>query len=147
MHSGPHPHCHKCQDIVLFSKYGFIYFGCAGWWLWCTGFPQLWKGGYSLHVGCGLWGTRATVVVVQGPQSTGLVVVAHRLSCTVACGTFPDQESNLCAPHLCRQILLTTEPPGKSHSFFFWLSSIPLGACTPHYSSVNVPIYSLTSSA
>ena len=97
MHSGPHPHCHKCQDIILFLKYGFIYFGCAGWWLWCTGFLQLWKGGYSLRVGYGLWGTQAAGVMVQGPQSTGPVVVAHRPTCPAARGIFPDQGSNLCA--------------------------------------------------
>ena len=46
---------------------------------------QLW------HVG--------SVVVARGLQSTGSVVVAHGLSCSVACGIFPDQGSNLCPLH------------------------------------------------
>ena len=32
-------------------------------------------------------------------RSTGSVVVGNRLSCTMACGTFPDQVSNLCFLH------------------------------------------------
>ena len=38
-------------------------------------------------------------VVVHGLQSAGLVVVAHGLSCSVACGIFPDQGSNPCPLH------------------------------------------------
>ena len=36
------------------------------------------------------------VVVAPRFQSTGSTVVAHRLSCSAACGIFPDQESNRC---------------------------------------------------
>ena len=45
---------------------------------------------------CGLqqlWRT-GSVVVARGLQSTGSVVVAHRLSCSTACGIFLDQGSN-----------------------------------------------------
>ena len=38
----------------------------------------------------------ASVVGVPGLQSTDSVVVVHGLSCSTACGIFPDQESNLC---------------------------------------------------
>ena len=38
-----------------------------------------------------LEGTRASAVVALGLQSTGSVVVPHGLSCSVACGIFPDQ--------------------------------------------------------
>ena len=48
---------------------------------------------------CGLWGTPASVVVAHGLQSTGSVVVAHRLSCSTACGIFLDQGSNPCLLH------------------------------------------------
>ena len=34
-----------------------------------------------------------------GLQSTGSVVVAHGLSCSTACGIFPDQGSNPCLLH------------------------------------------------
>ena len=40
----------------------------------------------------------------------GSIVVAHKLSCSMACGIFPDQGSN--APALAGRFF-TTEPPGK----------------------------------
>ena len=39
------------------------------------------------------------VVVACGLQGAGSVVVAHGLSCSEACGTLPDQESNPCLLH------------------------------------------------
>ena len=42
-----------------------------------------------------LWHS-GSVVVARGLQSTGSVVVAHSLSCSAACGIFPDQGSNPC---------------------------------------------------
>ena len=52
-------------------------------------------------------GVRASVVAAFGLSSCGtwalehegLVVVAHRLSCSAACGIFPDQGSNLWTLH------------------------------------------------
>ena len=35
----------------------------------------------------------------MGSRHTGSVVVAHQLSCSAACGIFPDQGSNLCPLH------------------------------------------------
>ena len=32
-------------------------------------------------------------------QSTGLIVVVHGLSCSMACGIFPDQGSDSCLLH------------------------------------------------
>ena len=57
---------------------------------------------------CGAWalGARASVVVARRLSSCGSqalecssVVVAHGLSCSMACGIFPDQGSNLCPLH------------------------------------------------
>ena len=50
-------------------------------------------GGFSC---CGAWalGAQASVVVAHRLQRGGSVVVAHGLSCSVVCGTFPDQGSN-----------------------------------------------------
>ena len=45
------------------------------------------------------WCTYASIVAPHGLQSTGSVVVAHRLSCSKSCGIFPDQGSNLCPLH------------------------------------------------
>ena len=62
-------------------------------------------GGFARWV-ARLQGTRAVVaervgsaVAAAGLQSTGSVVVVHGLSCFVACGIFPNQESNPCLLH------------------------------------------------
>ena len=44
----------------------------------------------------GMW---ASVVAAHGFWSTGSVVVVHGLSCSMACGIFQDQWSNLCLLH------------------------------------------------
>ena len=61
--------------------------------------------------------------MAHGPLSSGSGVVKHRLSCSITCGIFLDQESNLCPLHwqvdsypLCHQ-----ESPIISYSFFFFL--------------------------
>ena len=40
-----------------------------------------------------------SVVVAPRFQHTGSVVMAHRLSCSSACGVFPEQGSNPCPLH------------------------------------------------
>ena len=40
-----------------------------------------------------------SVGVAPGLQSAGSVVAGHGLSCSAACGIFPDQRSNLCLLH------------------------------------------------
>ena len=76
--------------------------------LWCAGFSLRWllllRSTGSRHKGFSSCGTRASVVVARGLQSTGSVVVAHRLSCSAACGIFPDQGSNR-VPCLGKRIL------------------------------------------
>ena len=41
-------------------------------------------------------GCRASVVVALGLSSCGSWALEHRLSCSMACGIFPDQRSNWC---------------------------------------------------
>ena len=53
----------------------------------------------SLIAQHGLWGMWALEVEVPALQSTGSIVVVHGLRCSVACGIFPDQGSNLCLLH------------------------------------------------
>ena len=55
-------------------------------------------GGFSC---CRAWalGCWASVVAIPGLSSTGSIVVAHRLSCSMECGIFLDQGSNLCLLH------------------------------------------------
>ena len=68
------------SECLLF----FLFFGCTGSSLPCTGFLQLWRAGATLHCGvqashyggfsyCGAWaiGARASVVVVCGLSSCG----------------------------------------------------------------------------
>ena len=52
--------------------------------------------GYSVFSCCGTWalGAQASAVVALGLQSAGSVVVAHRLSCSMAYGIFLEQGSN-----------------------------------------------------
>ena len=68
----------KDRSLISFFLYGFIY-GCAGSSLQCVG--------SSLH---GFSCCRAWT-----PDRAGLVVAGHRLSCSAACGMFPDQGWNL----------------------------------------------------
>ena len=60
----------------------------------------------------GLWDTWAFVAVAPRLQSTGSIVVAHRLSCCPTWEVLPDQGSNLCLLHW-QENSFTTEPPGK----------------------------------
>ena len=70
------------------------------------------RGGYSLVVvhglpiavapfvaERGLWAAQASVAAAPGLQRTGSIFVAHRPSCSAACGIFPDQELNPCLLH------------------------------------------------
>ena len=94
----------------------WIFCFCFFWLLWvfvaARGFSLvLASGGYSSLRCTGFslrWllllrstGSRRTgsVIVAHGLQSAGSVVVAHRLSCSAACGIFPDQGLNLCPLH------------------------------------------------
>ena len=44
-------------------------------------------------------GHMGSVVTASGTSSTGSLDVAHWLSCSVACGLFPDQGLSLCPLH------------------------------------------------
>ena len=82
-------------------------------------FLSLWQAGATLYLQCmgfSLWwfllqstgpqSTQALVVEACGlnscgsrTRSTGSIVVAHKLNCSVACGIFMDKGSNLCLLH------------------------------------------------
>ena len=65
---------------------------------------------------CRGWGADAQAEVIargllhglgscsHGLQRMGSVAVVHRLSCSAACGIFPDQGSNSCVPCIGRRI-------------------------------------------
>ena len=94
----PHPlHC----KVVSF----FFFF----WWCWFSvvhvGFLQLWQVGAALCCSFSLrWllllqNTGSRVLGLQQLQYSGSTDVVYGLSCSQACGIFPDQGSNPCPLH------------------------------------------------
>ena len=74
--------------FVLVS--GGLLCSCGVWASHCGGFSR-----YRAQA-LGNVGSLTVLIVLY---STGSTAVAHRLSCSVACGIFPDQGSNLCLLH------------------------------------------------
>ena len=64
-------------------------------WLWCLGFPFWWllllRSAGSRYIDLSSCCSRAL--------EQGIVVVAHRLGCSTACGIFPGYRSNPCPLH------------------------------------------------
>ena len=80
----------------------FIYlfiFGCVGSSFLCEGFLVAASGGHSSSRCAGLSLSWPLLLRSTGSRRTGLVVVAHGPSCSVACGILPDQGSNPCSLH------------------------------------------------
>ena len=85
-----------CRFFFFFNKFIYLFLAALG--LRCCmrlslvaasgGYPLLQRAGFSLQWLLLLWS--------MGSRCTGSVVVAHRLSCSVACGILPDQGSNPC---------------------------------------------------
>ena len=69
-------------------------------------------------------GVQASAVVACQPWSTGSVALAHRLSCSAACGIFLGQGLNPC-PHLGRQILVHCATREVPASFLIWMPFTP----------------------
>ena len=57
------------------------------------------SGGHSSSLCAGLSISRPLLLRSTGSRRAGSVIVAHGPSCSVACGIFPDQGSNLCPLH------------------------------------------------
>ena len=93
-----------CFECFFFFNYVFIY-GCAGSLL-LRRLSLVAVSGAALHLSlrASLWwllSLQSTGSRARAPQlqHVGLEVVAHKLSCPEACGTFPDQGSNPCSLH------------------------------------------------
>ena len=84
--------------ILFFLIYLFIS-GCVGSSFLCKGFLQLRRAGVTLHRGARASHYRGLSLRSTGSRRAGSVVVAHGLSCSAACGIFPDQGSNPCPLH------------------------------------------------
>ena len=75
--------------FFLIYLFNLFIFGCIGSSLQRAGATLLRCGAQASHCGgFSLWST--------GSRRAGSVVAAHGLSCSVACGIFPDQGSNPC---------------------------------------------------
>ena len=59
----------------------------------------MWRAGATLHRGVRASHYRGLSLWSTGSRCAGSVVVAHRPSCSAACGIFPDQGSNPCPLH------------------------------------------------
>ena len=82
--------------IYLFI-YLFIYFWLCWVFVSVRGLsPVVESGGHSSSRCAGLSLSRPLPLRSTGSRRAGSVVVAHRLSCSAACGIFPDQGSNPC---------------------------------------------------
>ena len=76
------------------------------------------SGGHSSSRCAGLSLLRSLLLRSTGSRCAGSVIVAHRLSCSVACGILPDQGSNPCSLHL----QADSQPlrhQGSPHFYFF----------------------------
>ena len=72
----------------------------------CWVFVSVWgpspvaaSGGHSSSRCAGLSLSRPLLLQSRGSRRSGSAVVAHRPSCSAACGIFPDQGSNPCPLH------------------------------------------------
>ena len=81
---------------------------CSAFSYWEPQAPNTWALGYM-----------GSAVVPPRLWSTGWVVVVHGLSCSVACGIFPDEESNLSLALAGR--FFTTETPEKPLSLYIFI--------------------------
>ena len=94
----------KPNASLLFFIYLFIYLFIYSWLCWV--FVSVRRlslvaasGGHSSSRCAGLSLSRPLLLRSTGSRRAGSVVVAHRPSCSTACGIFPDQGSNPCPLH------------------------------------------------
>ena len=79
--------------------YLFIYFWLCWVFVCARAFSSCGGGGHSSLRCTGLSLSRPHLLRGTSSRRAGSVVVAHGLSCSAACGIFPDQGSNPCALH------------------------------------------------
>ena len=93
---------HLITFFCLFFKinYLFIYFWLCWVFVSLRGLsPVAAGGGHSSSRCVGLSLSRPLLLWSTGSRRAGSVAVAHRPSCSAACGIFPDQGSNPCPLH------------------------------------------------
>ena len=88
---------YKLGILFYFFKNVFIYFWLCWVFVSVRGLSLVAaSGGHSSSRCTGLSLSQPLLLWSRGSRRTGSVVVAHGLSCSAACGIFPDQGSN---PH------------------------------------------------
>ena len=86
--------------LILHFIYLFIYFWLCWVFVSVRGLsPVAASRGHSSSRCAGLSLSRPLLLRSTGSRRAGSVVVAHGLSCSTACGIFPDQGSNPCPLH------------------------------------------------
>ena len=127
------------------GMFTYLFFVCTGPLLLQIVFLQLWRAGATLC--CGVQASHRSYFSCCGAQVLGKrasVVVLHRLSCPVACGIFPDQESNLLSPALAGGFQ-STAPPAKPQAGIYLVQSGPqnwvryTGSAQPNMQKLTQP--------
>ena len=90
----------KVSGTLFYFIYLFIYFWLCWVFVSVRGFSLVVaSGGHSSSRCAGLSLSRPLLLRSTGSRCAGSVVVAHRLSCSAACGILPDQGLNPCPLH------------------------------------------------
>ena len=144
---------HEVLLFFFFKVSFFIYF-----YLWlCWVFVSVQglslvvaSGGHSSLQCAGLSLSRSLLLRSTGSRRAGSVIVAHRPSCSAACGIFPDQGSNPCPLHwqadsqpLCHQGSPTwgTSFLGINY-LMFWINKHYTLTCPP--TTTHMHVYTCT---
>ena len=102
--------------FTIFTNFLFIFlFGCAGCSSLRLGFLLVKREGATLRCSA-----QASLVAELGLWGTGSIVVARGVSCSMACGIFPDQELKLCLLHW-QEDALPLSCQGKPRTLFSWI--------------------------
>ena len=100
--------------------YLFIYLFLAvlGLCFCARAFSSCGERGHSSSQCAGLSLSRPLLLRSTGSRRTGSAVVAHGLSCSAACGIFPDQSSNPCPLHWQADSQPLRHQGSPMHSFY-----------------------------
>ena len=95
---------HACTHTIFFLKEIHVLLFICLWLCWVfvsvRGLSLVAASGDHSSSRCaGLSPSQPLLLQSTGSRRAGSVIVAHGPSCSVACGTFPDQGSNPCPPH------------------------------------------------
>ena len=138
------------QKLFCFLKYLFIYYLWLCWFFVSVRGLSLVvaSGGHSSSRCAGLSLSRPLLLRSTGSRRAGSVVVAHRLSCSTACGIFPDQGSNPCRLHrqADSQPLRHQGSPQKLFCKILWRDCFPLIWALLYSYHRDLPVYSLAPS-